>query len=130
MRQFRSGWRRRTRQLDLLLEGGQQYLIATGSRAARARAAGWRELALAHLGRYEEATLESETVREHSRSTREIVYLPLGTHAWSMADLLDSGAIPGTAEEWLQTAPIYNWFTEGVDTGDLKEARALLEERA
>ena len=23
---------------------------------------------------------------------------------------------------------IYNWFTEGFDTGDLKEAKALLEE--
>ena len=25
---------------------------------------------------------------------------------------------------------IYNWFTEGFDTTDLKEARALLEELA
>ena len=25
-------------------------------------------------------------------------------------------------------APIYNWFTEGFDTRDLKEAKALLEE--
>jgi len=25
-------------------------------------------------------------------------------------------------------APIYNWFTEGFDTPDLKEAKALLEE--
>jgi predicted ATPase len=24
-------------------------------------------------------------------------------------------------------APIYNWFTEGFDTADLQEARALLE---
>jgi predicted ATPase len=24
--------------------------------------------------------------------------------------------------------PVYNWFTEGFDTKDLKEARALLEE--
>jgi predicted ATPase len=24
-------------------------------------------------------------------------------------------------------AEIYNWFTEGFDTGDLKEAKALLE---
>jgi len=26
------------------------------------------------------------------------------------------------------TAPVYNWFTEGFDTKDLKEAKALLEE--
>jgi predicted ATPase len=27
-------------------------------------------------------------------------------------------------------AEIYNWFTEGFDTADLKEAKALLEELA
>jgi predicted ATPase len=25
-------------------------------------------------------------------------------------------------------APVYNWFTEGFDTKDLQDARALLEE--
>jgi predicted ATPase len=27
-------------------------------------------------------------------------------------------------------APVYEWFTEGFDTRDLKEAKALLEELA
>jgi predicted ATPase len=27
-------------------------------------------------------------------------------------------------------APIYDWFTEGFDTADMKEAKALLEELA
>jgi predicted ATPase len=27
-------------------------------------------------------------------------------------------------------APVYRWFTEGIDTRDLKEAKALLEELA
>ena len=27
-------------------------------------------------------------------------------------------------------APVYGWFTEGFDTGDLKEATALLNELA
>jgi predicted ATPase len=27
-------------------------------------------------------------------------------------------------------APIYGWFTEGFDTADLKEAKALLDELA
>ena len=27
-------------------------------------------------------------------------------------------------------APVYGWFTEGLDTRDLKEAKALLEELA
>ncbi len=28
----------------------------------------------------------------------------------------------------LPAAPVYGWFTEGFDTADLKEAKALLEE--
>jgi predicted ATPase len=32
------------------------------------------------------------------------------------------------AEPYELLAPIYNWFTEGVDTADLQEAKALLEE--
>ena len=27
-------------------------------------------------------------------------------------------------------APVYGWFTEGFDTGDLKEAKALLKQLA
>jgi len=33
-----------------------------------------------------------------------------------------------TARELL--APVYGWFTEGFDTRDLKEAKALLEQLA
>jgi predicted ATPase len=35
---------------------------------------------------------------------------------------------PQRARELL--APVYGWFTEGFDTRDLKEAKALLEEMA
>jgi len=35
---------------------------------------------------------------------------------------------PQQARELL--APVYGWFTEGFDTLDLKEAKALLEELA
>jgi class 3 adenylate cyclase/predicted ATPase len=46
----------------------------------------------------------------------------------SMARLwCDQGKVP-QARELL--APVYNWFTEGFDTRDLKEAKALLEELA
>ena len=37
----------------------------------------------------------------------------------------------GKAEEARELlAPVYGWFTEVFDTGDLKEAKALLEESA
>ena len=39
----------------------------------------------------------------------------------------DQGKV-GEARELL--APAYGWFTEGFDTRDLKEAKALLEELA
>jgi predicted ATPase len=37
----------------------------------------------------------------------------------------DQGKVPQQARELL--APVYGWFTEGVDTRDLKEAKALLD---
>ena len=33
-----------------------------------------------------------------------------------------------TAEARNLLAPVYGWFTEGFDTADLKEAKALLDE--
>ena len=39
----------------------------------------------------------------------------------------DQGKVP-QARELL--APVYGWFTEGLDTRDLKDAKALLEELA
>ena len=32
------------------------------------------------------------------------------------------------AEAWQMLAEIYDWFTEGFDTADLKDAKALLEQ--
>ena len=46
--------------------------------------------------------------------------------AMSLARLWRDQEKPQQARELL--APVYGWFTEGFDTRDLKEARALLEE--
>ena len=48
--------------------------------------------------------------------------------AMSMARLWRDQGKPDEARELL--APIYGWFTEGFDTLDLKEAKALLDELA
>jgi hypothetical protein len=37
---------------------------------------------------------------------------------------------PGNSERARLLAPVYGWFTEGFDTRDLKDAKALLEELA
>jgi predicted ATPase len=46
--------------------------------------------------------------------------------AMSMARLWRDQGKPQQARELL--VPIYGWFTEGFDTRDLKEAKALLDE--
>ena len=46
----------------------------------------------------------------------------------SLARLWRSQGKPQQARELL--APVYGWFTEGFDTRDLKEAKALLNELA
>jgi predicted ATPase len=46
--------------------------------------------------------------------------------AMSMARLWRDQGERNEARELL--APVYGWFTEGFDTRDLKEAKALLEE--
>jgi predicted ATPase len=48
--------------------------------------------------------------------------------AMSMARLWRDQGKHDEARELL--APVYNWFTEGFDTLDLKEAKALLDELA
>jgi predicted ATPase len=48
--------------------------------------------------------------------------------AMSMARLWRDQRRPQQARELL--APVYGWFTEGFDTLDLKEAKALLDELA
>jgi predicted ATPase len=48
--------------------------------------------------------------------------------AMSMARLWRHQGKPQQARELL--APVYNWFTEGFDTRDLKEAKTLLEQLA
>ena len=48
--------------------------------------------------------------------------------AMSMARLRRDQGKPQQARDLL--APVYGWFTEGFDTRDLKEAKALLDELA
>jgi hypothetical protein len=45
-----------------------------------------------------------------------------------LADLLSQQAARAQARDLL--APVYGWFTEGFDTPDLKDAKALLDELA
>ena len=44
--------------------------------------------------------------------------------------LLDTVRVAQDRRERAMLAEIYNWFTEGFDTADLKDAKALLDELA
>ena len=54
--------------------------------------------------------------------------VPVTAAAISVARLYRDQGRPRQARELL--APVYSWFTEGFDTLDLKEVKALLEELA
>ncbi len=61
-----------------------------------------------------------EIARIHSAKSWEL------RAATRLARLWQSNVKTNEAREFLE--PIYGWFTEGFDTADLKEAKALLEE--
>ena len=64
--------------------------------------------------------------RERTRSARFSPSRPKWRAAMSMARLYRQQGKRDEARELL--APVYTWFTEGFDTLDLKEAKALLKE--
>jgi predicted ATPase len=64
--------------------------------------------------------------RERTRSARFSPSRPRWRAAMGMARLWRDQGKPDEARDLL--APVYGWFTEGFDTLDLKEAKALLDE--
>jgi predicted ATPase len=64
----------------------------------------------------------SQTARQQQAKSWEL------RAAMSMARLWRDQGKPQQARELL--APVYRWFTEGFDTRDLKDAKALLEQLA
>jgi SAM domain (Sterile alpha motif) len=89
------------------------------------------------LGKYEAAFRENEVDETVLPSLTHENLKELGVASFghrlkpldAIAALLnDASGKPQQARELL--APVYGWFTEGFDTRDLKEAKALLEELA
>ena len=55
-----------------------------------------------------------------------LLFAPLSASA---ANNVDKAALKKAMQQARELlAPVYGWFTEGFDTPDLKEAKALLEE--
>jgi class 3 adenylate cyclase/tetratricopeptide (TPR) repeat protein len=109
---------------ELLLERGWESMAATGARNGQGYVRAWRSLALAHLGRYDEARQEAETARERCMSTGEMMSLPFAAHARGVTELLDPRAVPGAAEQWFQTA-IFEARSQGDRLIELRAANSL-----
>ena len=70
--------------------------------------------------------LNSPRLRKRKRSSPRLRYE--GSRGLAAMSLARDQGKSQQARELL--APVYGWFTEGFDTLDLKEAKALLEELA
>ena len=85
------------------------------------RANGLALLAENKLGESESSLLQAlQVARQQQAKSFEL------RAAMSLALMLGEQGRRGEARDLL--APVYNWFTEGFDTPDLKEAKALLLE--
>ena len=86
----------------------------------------WRDCAQFASARYRESTIIFRALTR-SRTPKQAKSWELRA-ATSLARLWRDQGKVSEARELL--APVYGWFTEGFDTHDLKEAKALLEELA
>ncbi len=79
-------------------------------------------------------SISSNNVPEAEAAFRRAIEVAKGQNArslelratTSLAHLWQSQGKSAEARDLL--APVYDWFTEGFDTADLKDAKALLEE--
>jgi predicted ATPase len=72
-----------------------------------------------------------DTIRAYARSEAAVwdgkAYGSASSRLWRKRNQFSEAAAK-IAEARDLLVPVYNWFTEGFDTRDLKEAKALLEE--
>src|SRR5437870_3682826 len=110
-------------------------LIANALVQAATTGEGWWQ---AELYRLEGELLVQEGGMHAVREAEECVRLALTVARRQQAKSLELRAAMSLARLWQQQgqrteayellAPIHGWFTEGFDTADLQEAKALLEE--
>ena len=98
----------------------------TGQRQWEAELHRLEGIALTGLNRLEESQTALEAALRIARRQQAKAYELRA--ATSLARLW--GERGGRAEARNLLAPVYGWFTEGLDTADLKQAKALLDELA
>ena len=106
--------------------GRQRRWAATGQHRWEAELHRLEGIALFGLDRIEDAQNALEQALRIARSQQAKSYELRA--ATSLARLWGEQGRRAEARDLL--APVYGWFTEGFDTHDLKEAKALLDELA
>ena len=107
-------------------EGGAGDAGRTGQRRWEAELHRLEGIALFGLNRLEEGQVALEEALRIARRQQAKAYELRA--ATSLARLWGEQGRRAEARDLL--APVYGWFTEGFDTADLKEAKALLDELA
>jgi predicted ATPase len=131
------------RYLCMLAETCQQHGRANEGLLAVAEAAELMERTQEHMWEAELARIEGELRRSRHASASEIeghFNRALVIARGQSARALELRAATSLARLWGEEgrrtearellAPVYGWFTEGLDTADLKEAKAQLDELA
>jgi class 3 adenylate cyclase/predicted ATPase len=108
------------------LDGAAQTAVAAGDRHYQAELHRLRGGVLAETGEHDAAASWLQQAIDTARS-QDAKSLELRA-ATSLARLWAEHGKRAQARDLL--APVYGWFTEGFDTADLKEAKALLDELA
>jgi predicted ATPase len=115
------------------LDGNVPHALETIEQALQMNPAelSWRPEAIRIRGELELRLHQTDAAEKDFRDAIAMAQ-QIGAKAWelraamSLAQLLTTQSKRDEARAML--AEIYNWFTEGFDTADLKDAKALLEE--
>jgi class 3 adenylate cyclase/tetratricopeptide (TPR) repeat protein len=100
------------------------HLVAGGGRSDLGHMYAWRTLALAHLGRFDEARRDYEVGRADCVETGQLLALTELAYARGVTELLDPGAEAGAAEHWLHAA-LTDARSSGMRLIELRAATAL-----
>ena len=109
---------------EVRLAEAAAQLATTGTRIDIGYLRAWRAIALAQLGRHDEARREAAGGRELCLQSGQQLALPRLAHARGVVELLDPGADEGAAEQWFGTA-LAEAHARGLRMDELRAATAL-----
>jgi len=109
---------------EVRLTEAAAQLATTGTRIDSGYLRAWRAIALAQLGRYDEARREADGGRDLCLQSGQQLALPRLAYARGVVELLDHGADEGAAEQWFGTA-LAEAHARGLRMDELCAATAL-----